>query len=129
MPWAICAGCWAFCDWAAKMSIMPITAPFALAPGEERALSAIATLPRGEIAVLTAGDRPMFVPLAAVGVRYRSGQVEGLTAGAFALGINDNRVPVARPLIRGGLDRGGVLGREALEVERRGVHLATSKSQ
>jgi hypothetical protein len=65
----------------------PITAPFALAPGEARVLSAIATLPRGEIAVLTAGDRPMFVPLAAVGVRYRSGQVEGLTAGAFALGI------------------------------------------
>ena len=65
----------------------PVTAPFTLQPGEERVLSAMATMPRGEIAVLTAGDRPMFVPLAAVSVRYRSEAVEGLTAGAFALGI------------------------------------------
>lgn len=65
----------------------PITAPFALEPGEERVSSGIATLPRGEIAMLTAGDRPMFVPLAAVSVRYRSGDIEGVTAGAFAIGI------------------------------------------
>jgi hypothetical protein len=72
---------------AFEAAARPIMAPFALEPGEERILSAIATLPRGDIAVLTAGDRPMFVPLAAVSVRYRSGEVEGVTAGAFAIGI------------------------------------------
>jgi hypothetical protein len=65
----------------------PVTAPFALEPGEERVLTAMATLPRGDISVLSVGDRPMFVPLAAVGARYRSGDVEGQTAAAFALGI------------------------------------------
>ncbi|MGJ3625791.1 hypothetical protein AB5I41_29830 [Sphingomonas sp. MMS24-JH45] len=47
----------------------------------------MATLPRGDIAVVTVGERPMFVPVAAVGVRYRSGEVAGQTAAAFAIGV------------------------------------------
>lgn len=65
----------------------PIAAPFALAPGEERAIGAIATLPRGEIAVMTVGDRPMFVPVAAIGARYVSGEIAGQSATAVALGV------------------------------------------
>lgn len=65
----------------------PAAAPFALAPGEERTLDVLATLPREAIHVLSAGGRPMFVPVAAVSVRYASGDVRGQTAEAFAIGV------------------------------------------
>ncbi|MEH3048243.1 hypothetical protein [Sphingomonas adhaesiva] len=65
----------------------PVAAPFALAPGEERGLDVLVTLPRDAINVLTAGGRPMFVPVAAVNVRYASGEVRGQTAEAFAVGV------------------------------------------
>lgn len=65
----------------------PATAPFALAPGEERVVTVLVTLPRGAITVLTAGGRPMFVPVAAVNLRYVTGGIAGQTAGAFAVGL------------------------------------------
>ncbi|MEH3036541.1 MAG: hypothetical protein PGN23_08655 [Sphingomonas adhaesiva] len=65
----------------------PAAAPFALAPGEERVVDVLATLSREAINVLSAGGRPMFVPVAAVSVRYASGAVRGQTAGAFAIGV------------------------------------------
>lgn len=65
----------------------PVAAPFALAPGEERVVDVLATLSRDTINVLTAGGRPMFVPVAAVNVRYASGEVRGQTAAAFAIGV------------------------------------------
>ena len=64
--------------------------PFALAPGDERVVRALVTLPRDNINVLTAADRPMFVPVVTLSVRYVPGEVaagEGQTARAFALGI------------------------------------------
>ncbi|MEH3099043.1 hypothetical protein [Sphingomonas adhaesiva] len=65
----------------------PAAAPFALAPGEERVVDVLATLSRDAINVLSASGRPMFVPVAAVSVRYASGSVRGQTAGAFAIGV------------------------------------------
>ena len=71
----------------ADASGRPVAAPFALAPGETRVLTALATLPRQAINVVTAGDRPMFVPVAAIGIRYRTADRAARTAQAFALGI------------------------------------------
>lgn len=71
----------------ADESTRPIAAPFTLAPGERRVLTALATMPRQAINVVTIGDRPMFVPVAAVAVRYRRGDDTGAIAQAFALGI------------------------------------------
>ena len=65
----------------------PATAPFALAPGEERVVTVMVTLPRAAITVLTAGGRPMFVPVAAVNLRYVTEGIAGQTAGAFAVGL------------------------------------------
>ncbi len=64
-----------------------IAAPFSLAPGEERAMAAIATLPRADINVMTVADRAMFVPVAALGARYVTDGEAGVTATAFALGV------------------------------------------
>lgn len=64
--------------------------PFTLAPGAERSVRALVTLPRGDINVLTAAERPMFVPVVTLNARYArgvEGAGEGQTAQAFALGI------------------------------------------
>lgn len=66
----------------------PVTPPFDLAPGAEKTTRALATLLRGDIAVLTAAGRPMFVPIVAVNVLYDRGDGgTGQTAAAFAIGI------------------------------------------
>ncbi|WP_235532858.1 hypothetical protein [Sphingomonas sp. Leaf412] len=65
----------------------PVTAPFALAAGEERRLTALATCGRHDLNVVTAADRPMFVPVAAVSVRYADGNRAAQVAQAFALGV------------------------------------------
>lgn len=66
-----------------------VAAPaFALAPGAERVVRALVTLPREAINVLTAAERPMFVPVVTLNARYALGSgSEGQTAQAFALGI------------------------------------------
>lgn len=63
---------------------------FTLAPGGERVVRALVTLPRDAINVLTAAGRPMFVPVVTLNARYTpggEGAGEGQTAQAFALGI------------------------------------------
>jgi len=62
--------------------------PFTLAPGAERVVRAMVTLSRDAINVLTAAQRPMFVPVVTLNARYALGSAgEGQTAQAFALGI------------------------------------------
>lgn len=65
----------------------PASAPFTLAPGAERTMRSLVTLPRTAIHVLTAGERPMFVPVVAVNARYDSGDGAGQTANAWAVGV------------------------------------------
>ncbi|TCP33651.1 hypothetical protein EV292_105100 [Sphingomonas sp. BK235] len=62
-------------------------APFALAPGERRVVPLLLTLPRAAIVPLDAGGRAMFVPVAAVDARYRSGTLAAQTAAAYAIGV------------------------------------------
>ena len=62
--------------------------PFEIAPGEEQAIRAVATLPRDAIVPLTAANRPMFVPVISVDVRYDRGDgSRAQTAAAFVIGI------------------------------------------
>ncbi len=66
----------------------PIVPPFDLAPGEERAVRGIATLPREAIVALTAAGRPMFVPVVALNLLYDAGAgTPGQTTAAFAIGV------------------------------------------
>lgn len=51
--------------------ISPAIPPFPVAPGEGRRLQATMTLPKQGINVVTARDRPFFVPMMAIDVRYR----------------------------------------------------------
>ncbi len=67
--------------------LRPAVPPFALAPGEERTVTALATLPRGAINVLGLEGREMFVPVAAVNLRYATAGTSAQTAQAFAIGI------------------------------------------
>lgn len=67
--------------------VRPSTPAFTLHPGEERRFRVVAALPHGDIRPITAGGRPMFVPLVALSVRYRDGQVERQAAQAFAVGV------------------------------------------
>lgn len=64
-----------------------IVPAFALAPGESRTVTRLVTLPRGAINVLTAGGRPMFVPVAAVNLRYVTAGRPAQSAGAVAIGV------------------------------------------
>lgn len=62
--------------------------PFEIAPGEEQSIRAVATLPRESIVPMTAADRPMFVPMMTVDVRYdRDDDSRAQTAAAFMIGI------------------------------------------
>ncbi|MBW6527060.1 hypothetical protein KZ813_09445 [Sphingomonas sp. RHCKR7] len=65
----------------------PAVAPFALAPGERRVLPLLLTLPRASIVPIDMAGRAMFVPVAAVDVRYASGEGEAQSAAAFAVGV------------------------------------------
>ncbi len=65
----------------------PAVPPFDLAPGEERKVRAIATLPRDAIVALSAAGREMFVPVVALNARYDAGGAPGQTTAAFAVGI------------------------------------------
>nr|WP_246617252.1 hypothetical protein [Sphingomonas yunnanensis] len=61
--------------------------PFALAPGDGRMIPLLLTLPRAAIRPIDMGGRAMFVPVAAVDVRYVSGAGEAQSAAAFAVGV------------------------------------------
>ncbi|MBB3693277.1 LPXTG cell wall anchor domain-containing protein [Sphingomonas sp. BK580] len=71
----------------AEPRVRPAVAPFALAPGEARALRLLLTLPRSAIRPIDMGGRAMFVPVAVVDVRYASGAGEAQSAAAFAVGV------------------------------------------
>lgn len=61
--------------------------PFALGVGERRQLEATMTLPRAAVNIVTARDRPFFVPMIAIDARYRweDGRIARTTA-AFMVG-------------------------------------------
>ncbi|MEN2747486.1 hypothetical protein [Sphingomonas sp. T9W2] len=61
--------------------------PFALGAGERRQLEATMTLPRVAVNIVTARDRPFFVPMIAIDARYRweDGR-ESRTTAAFMVG-------------------------------------------
>jgi hypothetical protein len=61
----------------------PVVARFDLAPGETKRVRTVATMPRDAITVLTAGDRPMFVPVVAIRAVHAGGQ----TTSVHAIGI------------------------------------------
>ncbi len=65
----------------------PATAPFTLAPGESRTIRTVSAMSREAIHSMTAADRPMFVPIVAVNIRYASGAIAGQTARAWAIGV------------------------------------------
>ncbi|WP_174293012.1 hypothetical protein [Sphingomonas bacterium] len=67
--------------------VRPATPAFTLQPGEQRVLTSIAALPRDAIHTLTAGGRPMFVPIVAVNVTYATAGIDGQFAQAFAIGV------------------------------------------
>ncbi|MHC9418349.1 LPXTG cell wall anchor domain-containing protein [Sphingomonas citri] len=71
----------------AEPRVRPAVAPFVLAPGEARVLPLLLTLPRAAIRPIDMGGRAMFVPVAAVDVRYGSGMGEAQSAAAFAVGV------------------------------------------
>ncbi|WP_277979913.1 hypothetical protein [Sphingomonas phyllosphaerae] len=71
----------------AEPGVRPAVMPFALAPGEGRVLPLLLTLPRGAIRPIDMGGRAMFVPVAAVDVRYASGAAKAQSAAAFAVGV------------------------------------------
>jgi hypothetical protein len=61
----------------------PATPRFDLAPGETKRVRTLATMPRDAITVLTAGERPMFVPVVAIRAVHDGGQ----TTSVHAIGI------------------------------------------
>ncbi|WP_375395256.1 hypothetical protein [uncultured Sphingomonas sp.] len=74
---------------AAPPTGRPASPPFALAPGEERRVRAVAALSREAVRSMEAGGRLMFVPLVAMDVRYAADAVgtSGRTGQAFIVGI------------------------------------------
>lgn len=66
----------------------PIVPPFTLAPGDEKVVRGLATMPREAIVALSAADRPMFVPVVALNAVYdAAGGAPGQTTAAFAVGV------------------------------------------
>lgn len=76
----------------------PVTAPFTLAPGEERRLRALALVPQHAISAVNAAARPMFVPIIAVDARYRCESGEHQTAESFVVGIAGKQGERMRPI-------------------------------
>ena len=76
----------------------PAAPPFALQPGETRALRAVAVLPHGDIRSMTAAGRPMFIPVVAVNAVYQAAEdLEGQTAQSFAVGVERVDSPKLAP--------------------------------
>ena len=75
----------------------PSVPAFSLEPGERRTLTSVAALPRDAIRPLTAGGRPMFVPVAAVNLAYTTLGAPAQFAQAFAIGIERVDSPKLAP--------------------------------
>ena len=72
----------------AQAPARPAVPAFTLEPGETRQVKAMAALARAAIVPMTAGNRPMFVPIVALVARYRANAATaGQTSQAFAVGI------------------------------------------
>lgn len=65
----------------------PLAPPFDLAPGESRRVRLVAALARDGIRAMSAGDRPIFVPIVALSSTFASGGTDYRAARAFAVGI------------------------------------------
>ncbi len=65
----------------------PVAPPFALAPGETRTIRAIVAIARDAIQTMTAANRPMFVPVVAINIVYRTANDEAQIARAWVVGI------------------------------------------
>ncbi len=65
----------------------PAVPAFALAPGETRVARVVVALPRDSIRPLTAGNRPMFVPVVAANCRYSTDGTNGQAVQSFVVGI------------------------------------------
>lgn len=67
--------------------VRPATPPFALAPGESRTVRSVAAIAREAIRPMTAGNRPMFVPVVATNILYATASDAGQIARAWVIGI------------------------------------------
>ena len=74
-------------DHYARPIVRPAIPAFALAPGEMRVARVVVALPRDAIRPLTAGSRPMFVPVVAANCRYASEEGTAQTVQSFVIGI------------------------------------------
>jgi hypothetical protein len=75
----------------------PMIAPFTLAAGQQRPIRALAQLPKDAVNVVTVMNRPMFVPIVAIDLRYRWATGEGQTAESFVIGIAPKQGDRMRP--------------------------------
>jgi hypothetical protein len=75
----------------------PMIAPFTLAAGQARPIRALAQLPRSALNVVTVQDRPMFVLIVAIDLRYHWAGGEGQTAQSFVIGIAPKQGERMRP--------------------------------
>ena len=71
----------------------PAAPPFTLGPGETRTLRVVAAAAREALQVLTAGERPMFVPVVAIDLAHAGGQ----TGQAYAVGVERVDSPKLAP--------------------------------
>ncbi|WP_353461400.1 hypothetical protein [Sphingomonas faeni] len=65
----------------------PATPPFALAPGESRTIRTVVAIAREAIQIMTAANRPMFVPVVATNILYVTAGEGAQTARAWVVGI------------------------------------------
>jgi hypothetical protein len=82
---------------SAPQGAKPAAPPFALAPGEERRMRTVAVLPRDQIEVLYAGQRPMFVPLLHVRALWQDAGGQGRAAQGFVVGVERVDSPKLAP--------------------------------
>jgi hypothetical protein len=75
----------------------PVTPPFALQPGEQRRFRAVAALPHAQIQPISARERPIFVPLLGVTLRWPDGERERRTSQAWGIGVERVDSPKLAP--------------------------------
>ena len=75
----------------------PVTPPFKLQPGEQRRFRAVAALAHAQIQALSAGERPIFVPLVAVTLRWPDGAGERRASRAWGIGVERVDSPKLAP--------------------------------
>lgn len=84
--------------WFAQPPARPVVPPFTLAPGESRAVRIVAPTARTAVQPMTAGDRPIFVPLVACLCQFVTRGDPYRAARAFAVGIERVDSPKLAPI-------------------------------